>query len=357
MGTTARGGGLPGDTVGFGQPRPRRAPLLAPGRFQTRGAETRGIPGAEEETRGKESAETLSRTVPGAQGIRVAEPTLRPATPGQGARASTGAAMQDGCYRITESQNHRITESQNHRIVGVGRDLCGSHSPTLMPKQVTQSRLHRTLSRQGLNVSREGDSTASLGSLGQGSVTLRGKTRAPWGSISPSQQRPRIPAGAELTPRSQAPGRSVLLCQGLVGTESTRGQEGSLGCHPRRGAAGLRAVQAHQCSLHPSWRQSAPQMSKRDEEPESFAALRPLRRGAEAPTLPKSCRNRVLQARVHGKRSRTSGAGVVRRIANMVRLFKYFIFLSAGFQGEQIHSVSCTQKWPTSNRLPAQLVK
>ena len=33
------------------------------------------------------------------------------------------------------SQNHRITESQNHRMVGVGRDLCGSSSPTLLPKQ------------------------------------------------------------------------------------------------------------------------------------------------------------------------------------------------------------------------------
>jgi len=26
-------------------------------------------------------------------------------------------------------------ESQNHRMVGVGRDLCGSSSPTLLPKQ------------------------------------------------------------------------------------------------------------------------------------------------------------------------------------------------------------------------------
>jgi len=31
--------------------------------------------------------------------------------------------------------NHRVTESQNHRMVGVGRDLCGSSSPTLLPKQ------------------------------------------------------------------------------------------------------------------------------------------------------------------------------------------------------------------------------
>ena len=29
----------------------------------------------------------------------------------------------------------RGTESQNHRMVGVGRDLCGSSSPTLLPKQ------------------------------------------------------------------------------------------------------------------------------------------------------------------------------------------------------------------------------
>ena len=60
-------------------------------------------------------------------------------------------------------------------MVGVGRDLCGSPSPTPCPSRVTHSRLHRTASRRGLNISREGDSTASLGSLGQGSVTLRGK--------------------------------------------------------------------------------------------------------------------------------------------------------------------------------------
>jgi len=29
-----------------------------------------------------------------------------------------------------------ITESQNHRVVGVGRDLCGSSSPTLLPKHL-----------------------------------------------------------------------------------------------------------------------------------------------------------------------------------------------------------------------------
>jgi len=31
--------------------------------------------------------------------------------------------------------NFYFTESQNHRMFGVGRDLCGSSSPTLLPKQ------------------------------------------------------------------------------------------------------------------------------------------------------------------------------------------------------------------------------
>jgi len=41
---------------------------------------------------------------------------------------------------------------------GVGRDLCGSPSPTPCPSRVTYSRLHRTLSRQVWSISREGDS-------------------------------------------------------------------------------------------------------------------------------------------------------------------------------------------------------
>jgi len=60
-------------------------------------------------------------------------------------------------------------------MLGVGRDLWGSPSPTPCPSRVTHSRLHSIMSRQVWNISREGDSTASLGSLGQGSVTLRGK--------------------------------------------------------------------------------------------------------------------------------------------------------------------------------------
>jgi len=73
------------------------------------------------------------------------------------------------------SCNTAARESQNDSMVGVGRDLCGSPSPTPCRSRVTHSRLHRTLSRWVLNISREGDSTPSLGSLCQGSVTLRGK--------------------------------------------------------------------------------------------------------------------------------------------------------------------------------------
>ena len=46
-----------------------------------------------------------------------------------GQPALHGTAPRLGC---SPSQHH---ESQNHRMVGVGRDLCGSSSPTLLPKQ------------------------------------------------------------------------------------------------------------------------------------------------------------------------------------------------------------------------------
>ena len=42
------------------------------------------------------------------------------------------------CFTSASSSAQRIrftSESQNHRMVGVGRDLCGSPSPTLLPKQ------------------------------------------------------------------------------------------------------------------------------------------------------------------------------------------------------------------------------
>jgi len=63
--------------------------------------------------------------------------------------------------------------SENHRTFRVGRDLCGSPSPTLCRSRVTQSRLHSTTARRVWNISREGDCTASLDSLGQVSITLR----------------------------------------------------------------------------------------------------------------------------------------------------------------------------------------
>jgi len=36
---------------------------------------------------------------------------------------------------LQKYENPHQEESQNHRIVGVGRDLCGSSSPTPLPKQ------------------------------------------------------------------------------------------------------------------------------------------------------------------------------------------------------------------------------
>jgi len=65
---------------------------------------------------------------------------------------------------------HRITKCSGLEGTSVGhlvQPLCQS--------RVTCSRLHRTLTRQVLNISRGGDSTTSLGSLFQCSVTLRGK--------------------------------------------------------------------------------------------------------------------------------------------------------------------------------------
>jgi len=62
---------------------------------------------------------------------------------------------------------------QYHRIAGVGRDFRRSSLLNVLLKQVPYSGLHRKVSRRVLNVSIEGDSTASLGSLFQCSVTLR----------------------------------------------------------------------------------------------------------------------------------------------------------------------------------------
>jgi len=70
---------------------------------------------------------------------------------------------------------HRITESQNHRMLRVGGDLCRSSGPTPLPKQGHLQQAAQDLVRWVLNISREGESTTSLGSLFQGSVTVREK--------------------------------------------------------------------------------------------------------------------------------------------------------------------------------------
>ena len=41
-------------------------------------------------------------------------------------------------------------ESQNHRIAGVGRDLCGSSSPTPLPKQGHPEQAAQDLVQAGL---------------------------------------------------------------------------------------------------------------------------------------------------------------------------------------------------------------
>ena len=91
-------------------------------------------------------------------------------------------------------------------MFGVGRALWGSPSPTPCPSRVTQSRLHSTASRQGWNISREGDSTASLGSLGQGSVNASrpGNTRVLVGMDQSCQELiSRLQAGMVITQLQQ----------------------------------------------------------------------------------------------------------------------------------------------------------
>ena len=93
-------------------------------------------------------------------------------------------------------------------MVRVGRALWGSPSPPPCRSRVTQSRMPRTTSRRGLNISREGDSTASLGSLFQGSVTLRGK------KFFLMISQPALVKSRDIVPASSA-GRRQLCCPHL----------------------------------------------------------------------------------------------------------------------------------------------
>ena len=62
-----------------------------------------------------------------------------------------------------------------HRIIRVGRGLWRPSSPTPLLKQAPYSRSHRQASRWILNISRQGDSTTSLGRLFQSTTTLAAK--------------------------------------------------------------------------------------------------------------------------------------------------------------------------------------
>ena len=56
--------------------------------------------------------------------------------PGQHTTKAVKGREEEVLHLTKRKLGHKtITESQNHRMAGVGRDLCGSSSPTLLPKQ------------------------------------------------------------------------------------------------------------------------------------------------------------------------------------------------------------------------------
>ena len=106
------------------------------------------------------------------KGTRVSEAVLGPAVPAQppGAQGPSDPALQPsprwewdsrnrspagqcswikGTTRAGETPNTSHV-SQHHRMFGVGRDLCGSSSPTLLPKQGHLQQAAQDLVRAGL---------------------------------------------------------------------------------------------------------------------------------------------------------------------------------------------------------------
>jgi len=71
---------------------------------------------------------------------------LRPAALPVPQTRGPNPAQPPGRSRRVPSEHLFLPVSQNHSMVGVGRDLCGSPSPTPCRSRVTQSRLHSTLS-------------------------------------------------------------------------------------------------------------------------------------------------------------------------------------------------------------------
>ena len=104
-------------------------------------------------------------------------------------RSAPSPAVRESGIVVADSD--RITEWSGLEGISVGHLV----QPPC-PSRVTQSRLHSTASGRVWNISREGDSTASLGSLFQGSITLRGKKfflllrrKQPWCSASSRVER------------------------------------------------------------------------------------------------------------------------------------------------------------------------
>ena len=62
--------------------------------------------------------------------------------------------------------------SQNHEVAEVGTDLWRSSGPIPCSSRVSYSRLPRTMTSRISNISKDGDSTTSLGNLFQCSVAL-----------------------------------------------------------------------------------------------------------------------------------------------------------------------------------------